>query len=212
MMGKHHSVFAAASFVAVATVGQLGLEPGQLLVGSAVAMGAGLAPDLDEPRASAARTFGRIGRSLSQVIARLSGGHRGATHTLPAVAAATLATAAVTQYPTAGAVLLGLLVVVGLDVLPQVREGHEWAVGAVVAAGASSVVAPGDTWPALAVAVGMLSHMAGDTLTPLGVPWLWPARQLDERVGLGVFRAGSMVEPLVTWGLVAGLLWASVSL
>lgn len=209
MLGKHHSVFAASAFVAVATVGQMGLEPAELAVGAAVAMGAGLAPDLDEPGASAARSFGPVGRSLSHLIARLSGGHRGATHTLPAVAAAGLGTAAVLQYPTAAAVLLGLLVVVGLDVLPQVREGTEWIVGALVAFAASGVVGVDDVWPVVAVVVGMLAHMAGDTLTPHGVPWCWPVRPLDETVSLGVFRSGSWAEPAVTWTLVAGLLFAA---
>jgi membrane-bound metal-dependent hydrolase YbcI (DUF457 family) len=209
MLGKHHAVFGAASFVAVAAVGQMGLRPEQVVVGAAVAMGAALVPDLDEPGASASRSFGRIGRCLSHLIARLSGGHRGATHTIPAVAAVGVSTAGALQNHTAAAVLLGLLVVVGLDVLPQVREGTEWIVGALVAVGAQQVVVTGDVWPVVAVVVGMLSHMVGDTLTPYGVPWCWPLRDLDETTSWGVFRSGSWAEPVVTWSLVGGLLLAA---
>ena len=206
MLGKHHAVFGGAAFVAVAQVGQMGLRPAQLAVGTAVTMGAALVPDLDEPGASASRSFGRIGRSLSHVIAKLSGGHRGGTHTLPAVAAAGLGVTAALGHPTVLAVLCGLLVVVGLDVLPQVREGTEWIVGALVAVGAQQVIGTTDVWPVAAVIAGWLSHMVGDTLTPHGVPWCWPLRDLDETTSLGWFRSGSWAEPVVTWSLVGGLL------
>ena len=215
MMGKHHAIFASACYVAAqsAAVGAGAMaEPraGQTLVGAVVAMGAALVPDLDEPRASASQSLGLVGRPVSRLIANLSGGHRGATHTLVAAALATFATSVASSHATAIALLIGVLVALGLDVLHWMKpEGVEWLIGAAVAAGAASIVQPGDVWPALAVAVGWGSHLVGDILTPRGVPLLWPLRPLDETVSVGLFRAGSMVEPAVTWGLVGGLVWLS---
>lgn len=211
MMGRHHCLFGAAVFVAAASTAvsaeAVRMSGEQFVVGTVVAMGAALVPDLDEPGSSAARSFGLIGRYGAKIVARVTGGHRGGTHTIPVWAAAVAATFLVTAFPLAAAILLGLLVTVGLDVLRKVPEGVEWLAGAAVLLLASRLVGPGDAWPALAVGAGWLSHMVGDTLTPHGVPWLWPSRRLEDTVSVGLFRSGSPVEGVVSWTMIVVLLW-----
>lgn len=214
MLGNHHAVFGGAVFLAAtsATHAVVPMSGQQMLVGAVVAMGAALVPDLDEPGSSASRSFGFVGRHGARLVSLLAGGHRGRTHTLPVVAVGLVAVYLATASTLAVSVLLGLLVMVGLDVLHSVKEGVEWLVGLVVALLASQLVSPGDAWPVLAVGCGWLSHMAGDTLTPHGVPWLWPLRPLDDTVSVGLFRSGSPVEPVVVAVLVGGLVfWAMVN-
>lgn len=211
MLGRHHAVFGGALFAAAASTcasaEAMQLRPEQLMVGVAVAMGAALVPDLDEPGSSASRSFGLVGRLGARVVARATGGHRGGTHTIPCLLGAVVVTFLLTASPVATAVLLGLLVTVGLDVLRRVPEGMEWLAGLAVAFLSADLVSPGALWPALTVGAGWLSHMVGDTLTPHGVPWLWPSRPLEDTVSVGLFRSGSWLEPAVTWALVGALLW-----
>jgi inner membrane protein len=53
------------------------------------------------------------------------------------------------------------------------------------------------------LAVGYLSHLAGDMLTPSGVPLLWPWRH---NFSLKLFRTGSPVETVVVSLVAAALL------
>ncbi len=61
-------------------------------------------------------------------------------------------------------------------------------------------------WLAAPVAVGYLSHLLADALTPSGVPLLWPNRR---RFTLDLLETGSLTE----WGLVLllglGAAWAT---
>src|SRR5699024_6283746 len=100
MMGGHHAVSGAAAWLAVtgsATIGDRALGAGMLdltgpevLAGTVVATGAALLPDIDHPSATIARSAGAISRLASSAISSAAG-HRGATHTLLAVAVFTLA-------------------------------------------------------------------------------------------------------------------------
>ncbi len=55
-----------------------------------------------------------------------------------------------------------------------------------------------------ALAVGYLSHLAADMLTPRGLRLAWPLRRTW---GLPVCRTGSPMEPLIVLALVAGIVW-----
>lgn len=162
MIGKHHAIVAAASWAAVYSSGAAGTATGGVLPGLAVATGAGLLPDIDEDGSIVSQALGPVGWALSKVIGAVAGGHRGATHTIPAA-----------------------LLVAGL-VLLATRS------------------------PNLAAAafVGYLSHLVGDTLTPMGVPWLWPVRSVDDRFSLNLFTTGTYIEVLAAWGWVAACLFA----
>ncbi len=58
-----------------------------------------------------------------------------------------------------------------------------------------------------AVAVGYLSHLAADMLTPRGLRLAWPLRR---NWGLPVCRTGSPAEPLIVLALLCGLAWWAV--
>lgn len=65
-------------------------------------------------------------------------------------------------------------------------------------------------WGAAPVAVGYLSHLAADALTPSGVPLLWPSRR---RFTLGLCETGSATEiGLVALIVLAGGWAAGVDL
>jgi inner membrane protein len=58
--------------------------------------------------------------------------------------------------------------------------------------------------PVSALAVGYLSHLAADMLTPQGLRLTWPLRKTW---GLPVCRTGSPAEPIIVLTLVVGMLW-----
>lgn len=68
------------------------------------------------------------------------------------------------------------------------------------------LIAMGLGWTAAPIAVGYLSHLAADALTPSGVPLLWPNRQ---RFSLNLCKTGSVVEILLVAALVAAGGWAA---
>ncbi|MEJ1976922.1 MAG: metal-dependent hydrolase [Acetobacteraceae bacterium] len=55
-----------------------------------------------------------------------------------------------------------------------------------------------------AVAVGYLSHLAADMLTPRGLRLAWPLRRTW---GLPLCRTGSPMEPIIVLALVCGIIW-----
>jgi inner membrane protein len=58
------------------------------------------------------------------------------------------------------------------------------------------------------LALGYLSHLAGDALTPSGVPLLWPWRQ---RFGVGLCATGGLMEGLVVAACTAFAGWLVVT-
>ncbi len=55
-----------------------------------------------------------------------------------------------------------------------------------------------------ALAVGYLSHLAADMLTPQGLPLAWPLRRCW---GLKLCRTGSPMEAVIVLVLVCGIAW-----
>lgn len=99
MLGKNHAVMGAATWLtAVAVVQRTESLAGyrdlilpetstagniaRVGLSTIVAAGAAVLPDLDEPEATAARTFGFVGRKGSKALRWFAGGHRQRTHTL----------------------------------------------------------------------------------------------------------------------------------
>lgn len=62
------------------------------------------------------------------------------------------------------------------------------------------VMASQPGWMANALALGYLSHLAADSLTPSGVPLLWPVKK---RFGIGLCTTGGPMETLIV-AVVAG--------
>src|SRR5699024_2851398 len=76
--------------------GVLDLTGPEVLAGTVVAAGAALLPDIDHSSATIARSAGAVSKLASSAISSAAG-HRGATHTLLAVAGFTLAGVLVTK-------------------------------------------------------------------------------------------------------------------
>lgn len=75
-----------------------------------------------------------------------------------------------------------------------------------IVACAGLLAAMGIGWLAAPVVVGYLSHLLADSLTPSGVPLLWPNRR---RFGLNLCRTGSVAELAIVAVLVAAGGWAA---
>jgi membrane-bound metal-dependent hydrolase YbcI (DUF457 family) len=197
VLGRTHATSGLAAGLAVAPT--LGLSSLTALVPFAVATaGYSLAPDLDHPKATPSRLLGPLTGVLSRGITAMSrgvyaatrgpqddyqvgaGGHRALTHTI-AFALVLGALAAVTSLASPW-VVAGWL---AFGALACAAALGEWAILAV----AVGIAIPAFTHPhgalallgtmqgptiGIAVALGALTHLAGDGLTRSGIPALWP--------------------------------------
>jgi inner membrane protein len=75
---------------------------------------------------------------------------------------------------------------------------------AVLALIALVLQASGRRGVASALAVGYLSHLAADMLTPRGLRLAWPFRRTW---ALPVCRTGSQMEPIIVLALIGGITW-----
>lgn len=210
VMGPTHSMSGAAVGLAVAQVLPASwggvTSPEEAFVYAGIAAGAALLPDLDSPQATVSRSFGPFSLGLSHVIEntaqafvnltrgsrdrRCRHGHRTATHTLWfALLAGVVASFLIGTFEKPAAIGL-LFVFLGLAIrglLPEWSKKKDWlavtAVSALLAAGAwvyvpttASAVVLGS-----AVTVGVLTHLAGDSITKNGIPLLAPLVPLGRR-------------------------------
>lgn len=209
MMGRSHALSGWCAGLAAAPVLGLDTLA-QVVPFAATTAGYALLPDLDHPGASASRLLGPVTGLLSRAVRAGSaalyaatkgprdedctGTHRHASHTLAAAlllgGLAVLAAGLGGSWAVAGVAVFGLLLAV--DVLGDwlllvlAAAGLLWAgtwhaetpaaPAAVVHAGLAEV----GSWIGAAVALGMLVHCLGDTLTLSGCPWLWPIRIAGE--------------------------------
>jgi membrane-bound metal-dependent hydrolase YbcI (DUF457 family) len=210
MMGQTHSLSAGAAFLAAAfPVSHYvhHLTPLTAAVGTIVAAGAGLLPDLDHPSATPARAFGPISHAAARIIARVSGGHRHGTHSILGLTiCGALAAAAYLNVWTLAATIW-LCMGLGIRALwkrPKNRPNGrlDWRdVAGLVHAGVAAYVAYRLTHAGLdlsvvpfAVALGYLVHLLGDGATETGVNWWYPDRR---RYRWASIDTGKAVERLV---------------
>jgi membrane-bound metal-dependent hydrolase YbcI (DUF457 family) len=210
MMGPTHSLSSAVAWLAVATpLSHYGhhLTPATVAVGTVVAAGAGLLPDLDHHSGTIANAFGFFTRVLCRVVAFISGGHRHATHSLLGTGVFVALAVAATHNVWALTTTVWLCMGLGVRALwhrPRNRPNGklDWRdvaglVHAVVAFGAAYWVTHSGTdlsvipW---AVAVGYLAHLLGDSMTEQGVNWLWPS---PRRYRIASIDTGKSVEKRV---------------
>lgn len=192
MMGITHATSGAAAWIAITStmpalsLGAYPLDPLGVLVGTAVCAGAALLPDADHHSATIAQAVPVFGRLTAAAIGTVSGGHRHGAHSPIALAivaagawALTLLTLATEEF---GVIAIGAgagaaaLTCFGLKARGFVKTWLlAWVLGALL--GAFIVVFAPDqvAWFPLAVAVGFVTHLAGDFLTTGGLPGLlWP--------------------------------------
>jgi membrane-bound metal-dependent hydrolase YbcI (DUF457 family) len=219
MMGHTHSLSAGVAWLAVAApLSHYGhhLTPATVAVGTVVAAGAGLLPDLDHHSGTIANAFGPISRILCRIVATVSGGHRHATHSLLGAAVFVALAVAATHNVWALTAAVWLCMGLGVRALwrrPKNRPNGrlDWRdvaglVHAVIAFGVayrfthSSIDTSVVPW---AVAVGYLAHLIGDSMTESGVNWAWPSRR---RYRIASIDTGKSVEKwVIVPGLYAGL-------
>lgn len=229
-MGKGHALSGLIVGCGLAAVAPWAPGPVRLVV-ALTAGGAALLPDLDHPSSTAARSLGLATRLLARLIAAASlaiyhasrgeadpphrsNGHRLATHTAPACLLFGLAAAAAClAHPLAGASLVALLT--GLLGLGLRIAGASFALCTGGGAYWALTTYPGWWWLyGVAVAAGCAAHLAGDVVTPAGIPIAWPllreGRRWEAISTPATFDAGGAVEvALVTPLLGVGLLVAA---
>ena len=219
MLGSTHALSSAAVFLAAAfplSHYVHHLTPLTAAVGTVVCAGAGLLPDLDHPSASPAQAFGPISKTAARAIARISGGHRHATHSLLGLTiCGALAAAAYLNVWTLAAVIW-LCMGLGVRALwrrPKNRPNGrlDWRdIAGLVHAAVAAYVAYRLTHSGLdlsmipfAVALGYAVHLIGDSATETGVNWWWPDRK---RYRWASVDTGKSVEKwVVVPGLYAGI-------
>lgn len=224
MMGHTHALAGATVWLGVAPLlagHGLPMTPGEVTAGAVVCAGAALLPDLDHPEGTIAQTFGPGTHVLCRGVSAISGGHRHATHSLVFCVLMGLAANWLSQnLVQAWWVMLFLLIGLGLrgiGIRVPEREHFNVLLNGLIGAGLTFVMARMRfgvgigvfgypvSWAGLAVALGCLSHVVTDCLTPEGCPVAWP---LQYRLGLPVVpRTDGTVEkwvvsPLLTLSIV----------
>ena len=195
MLARDHAALAALAALGACAV--LHVEPVTALAASAATTGAALAPDIDEPGSTVARSAEPLSGAISWVTAVLAGGHREATHSvlaagLAAGATAALGLVAIAPHVPASVIVLGITLALAARALPPraLRVGRIAALvaGAAAAWAITRWVGIG-WWLPAGVGVGWLVHILGDLITEGGVPILWPLRRRFAAPVLG--RTGS---------------------
>jgi membrane-bound metal-dependent hydrolase YbcI (DUF457 family) len=180
MIGRNHLITGATGFLLIGdpTLSLIGehLSFPQTLAGTVLCAGAAMLPDYDCPPSTVSRSLGPITEAISHVVAKVSGGHRHGTHSLAAAGLVGLTTSALMASPwkqPAGLMIAFFLVALVVRVLLHKRGLHcaLWSIGATVAL---AQFAPIGSWMIAVIALGYLLHLAGDLITPSGVPLLLP--------------------------------------
>lgn len=237
MMGGHHAISGAAAWLALTgsvTIGDRALGAGvldltgpEVLAGTVVAAGAALLPDIDHPSATIARSAGAASKLASSAISSAAG-HRGATHTLLAVAVFTLAGVLVARLdwavhaPVVGQVEIATTAVVAVLCAFAVRALKlttgslaPWLIGAGAGLLVGLLAPEASIWLPAAIGLGALVHLLGDLLTTDGIPFpTWPlVLKPSERASSPLWQAdGDVAVPILgnagstrEWALCAAL-------
>jgi membrane-bound metal-dependent hydrolase YbcI (DUF457 family) len=236
MLGYSHATSGALVWLATAPALSQALTGApmsapELAAGTVICAGAALLPDLDHPQATIAHTFGPVSHVASKLTFILSGGHRQGTHSLlfsvgfGLFAMLTGVASHAWHSTTPLAILVFLLAAFafrGLNlVLPKTSSSMKGIVVVVQAAVLSwgllafnlipdPIKTGGDFtkwwWLGAAATLGCLAHLAGDSLTPEGVPWLYPNRW---RLAIPLIsHTGNVVEKLIVGPLFTlGVFW-----
>jgi membrane-bound metal-dependent hydrolase YbcI (DUF457 family) len=192
MMGKSHfaagALFTAAFAPATSDILHLGLTPGELAVGVAIGMVAGVLPDIDHPDSlithgilPGRRLFGRIGKILGWLLslppriigigARATMNHRGGTHSVLFMLGWTLLAAPIYALLAGGVVYVLAIILQALAaVLPFQNPINSGAFAHWLWSNFGNIA------PLVMISVfwGYLAHLVTDSMTKVPVPWPWP--------------------------------------
>lgn len=203
MMGYSHALSGAVAASAIYAFAPetLGATASAAAISSALIVGGALLPDADHPNASAARSFPPLSNVMVAGVSKISGGHRGYTHTFLGVGIfAALTYFACTWradiygyqvFPLA-LLIVAFCVSLGLSTLKVVPKGTGYILG--IAAGYLAYISP---LPALNIAgflaLGCLVHLAGDVITTEGLKLFRPLTNFKVRLPI-LGNAGSNRE------------------
>lgn len=203
MMGYSHALSGAVTASAIYAFAPetLGPTTSATAISSALIIGGALLPDADHPNASAARSFPPLSSIVVAAVSKVSGGHRGYTHTLLGVGifAALTYLACLWQVDICGYSVLPLALLIvafcvslGLSTLKVVPKGTGYVLG--IAAGYLIYISP---LPAPTIAgflsLGCLVHLAGDVITTEGLKLFKPLTDFTVRIPI-LGNAGSSRE------------------
>ncbi|MEV0380940.1 metal-dependent hydrolase [Nonomuraea sp. NPDC050643] len=195
------------------------LSPAEFIAGAIICAGAAMLPDLDHPSATIAQTFGPVTWALAKVVAFLSGGHRGATHSLVfAVALGFGAHWLANAYSIGRDIMVVLLIGLALRAIGVGIPGNKLGSAMInvgLTAGLFAVflsLEVGYAWLGLAVAVGCLIHVVGDCMTERGCPVLWPLSVrwvLPWKIGIktGKKFEQKILAPVLSVAIIGLLFW-----
>lgn len=194
MLGFSHATMGALGwFIVAEPISQLIGHPlnlSELGVGAIACAGAAIMPDLDHPQATIAHTFGPISYAASKLTHLLAGGHRQGTHSLlfsVGFGALCYLVGTSTQWfhsAWPAMILMFLLTAFAfraLNIVPPRTSGTIKGFVVILEAIAVTVAIQffmPNAWWFLGMAgfIGCIIHLIGDSLTPEGVPWFYPAR------------------------------------
>ncbi|WP_043614008.1 metal-dependent hydrolase [Nonomuraea candida] len=195
------------------------LSPAELIAGALICAGAAMLPDLDHPSATIAQTFGPVTWALSKFVAWISGGHRGATHSLAfAVALGFGAHWLAGAYPIGRDIMVVLLIGLALRAIGIGIPGNKAGsimINIGLTAGLYAVFMSldvGYAWLGLAVGLGSFIHVVGDCMTERGCPVLWPLGAkfvLPWKIGIKTGRKfeQKILAPVLSVAIVGLLFW-----
>ncbi|RBY81959.1 metal-dependent hydrolase [Geodermatophilus sp. TF02-6] len=177
--------------------------------------GFAMLPDLDHRGSTVSDMWGPVTDVPSGAVGRLAQGHRWGTHdaVLAPLAFGALAVAAASAF-WSSLLLLSLAIGLALRALHFVIPGRaeNTVVGNLVLSWGGAWLllehSPGPAWLPWAVALGVLTHIAGDAVTTQGVPvpLVWLLRRC--RLALTPLRTGAALEKAVLApGFVLATLW-----
>lgn len=209
MLAPTHALTGAAAWLALTPWVEAD-RPAEIIGGTIMAAGSALLPDLDHRSGTAAKTWGAITRVLGRVVSWACRGHRNGTHTLLAAATASFGVHLAIEHAGWAAIatvalLTGLALVACEDLIPG-RWERAWPANLAASAGfAWWAVTTGLnlSWLPVAVGVGWLAHLAGDTLTDGGTPLLAPV--IGRRFRLTRLNTGGLWETATGWVLAAAV-------
>lgn len=191
MMGRTHALSGGVAWMGVMMpINEYvdHLTPFSAGLGLVVATGAAMLPDTDHHNGTIANTYGWFTRKLCQGVAVISGGHRKGTHSFLGTAVFATSAAAMSTNVWTRALVVWLCFGIAVRALwkrPKHRPNGKLDysdVSGLVNALVAAVVALALVWltrndvliTTVAVTVGYLTHLVGDTFTKGGVPWMYP--------------------------------------
>ena len=219
MLGHSHALSGAVTGAATGIFLHMS-EPRTIALAGFTA-GMALLPDLDKCGSSPARCLGFLSETVATVIAKISGGHRHATHSILGIVVFTALAWVACHFRgdiagKAGLALLMTLTVSGALESLRIARSHVADVIAIGVAAFEIWFGYGLALIPLAVLVGCATHIAGDMLTDSGCMLGYPASRyryhlLPEPLA---FTTGTrpellFVDPLLTVALVALGIWVA---